>query len=74
MSSSLPDLDIKHLSVPQRLDLIGLLWDSIPNSVEAMNVPDWHAEEIERRLASADANPESAIPWEEVKLRLRGKS
>ncbi len=28
-------------------------------------------EEIDRRLAEHDANPESAVPWEEVRTRLR---
>ena len=68
---SLPELNIDRLSMPQRLDLIGLLWDSIPDSAEALPVPDWHEKEIERRLASADADPQAGIPWEDVKARLR---
>jgi putative addiction module component (TIGR02574 family) len=71
MSLSLPELNIEQLSVPQRLDLISLLWDSIPDSAEALPVPEWHREEIERRLAAADAEPGAAIPWEQVKARLR---
>jgi len=73
MSSSLPEVDIERLSVPQRLDLIALLWDSIPDSMDALPVPEWHRHELERRLASADANPDAAIPWEQVKARLRGE-
>jgi putative addiction module component (TIGR02574 family) len=57
--------------VSSSVELIGELWDSIPDSVEAMPVPDWHREELERRLAAADAEPEAAIPWEDVKRRLR---
>jgi putative addiction module component (TIGR02574 family) len=71
MSQSPPELDIQQLSVPERLELIGRLWDSIPDTTEAMPVPDWHKEELERRLASADADPDAAIPWDEVKKRLR---
>lgn len=66
MSESLPSLDIGSLSVPQRLALISELWDSLPNSTEAMAMPDWHREELERRLAGADAAPNAAIPWELV--------
>jgi putative addiction module component (TIGR02574 family) len=72
MSSSLPELNIEQLSVPQRLDLIGLLWDSIPDSPEALPVPEWHREEIQRRLAAADADPDAAMPWEDVRTRLQG--
>jgi putative addiction module component (TIGR02574 family) len=71
MSQSFSELDIQQLTVPQRLDLISLLWDSIPDSPDALPMPEWHREELERRLAEADASPESAIPWEEVQARLR---
>ena len=78
MSQQLPEAATEllrtPLSIEQRLELIGELWDGIPDSVEALPVPDWHREELDRRLAEADANPDAAIPWEEVKRRLREKS
>ena len=77
MSQQLPaaatDLLAIPLSAEQRLELISELWDSIPDSLDTLPVPDWHREELDRRLAAADANPDAAIPWEEVKRRLRGK-
>jgi len=73
MAQSLSDVAIKQLSVPERLDLISELWDSIPDSLEELPIPEWHSEELERRLADADANPSAAIPWEEVRQRLRKK-
>ena len=74
MSQPTPDIDIQHLNPSQKLDLITQLWDSIPNSMESIPVPEWHRQELEQRLASADAAPKAAIPWEEVKDRLREKS
>lgn len=78
MSQQLPEAATTLLETPltveQRIELIGELWDSIPDSIEALPVPDWHREELERRLAKADAEPEAAIPWEEVKQRLNGES
>jgi len=74
MPSSLPELDFEHLNVAQRLELIGRLWDSIPDTAEALPVPESHRQELERRLAAADADPGAAIPWEQVKARLRSKS
>ena len=77
MSQQLPaaatELLTMPLSVEQRLELISELWDSIPDSLDALPVPEWHREELDRRLAAADANPDAAIPWEEVKRRLREK-
>jgi putative addiction module component (TIGR02574 family) len=72
MPSSLSELDLTQLTVDQRLELIGLLWDSIPESAESLPIPEWHRQELEQRLAAADAAPELAIPWEEVRRRLRG--
>ena len=75
MSQALPDRALELLKVPlsvdQRLDLIGLLWDSIPD--EELPVPEWHRLELERRIAAADSDPAASISWEEVKRRLREK-
>ena len=64
MSRQLPEAAAEllrtPLSVEQRLELIGELWDSIPDSIDALPVPDWHREELERRLAVADADPDAA--------------
>jgi putative addiction module component (TIGR02574 family) len=74
MSQPSSDFDIQHLNPSQKLDLITQLWDSIPDSMESIPVPEWHRQELEQRLPNADATPEAAIPWEEVRLRLRDKS
>jgi putative addiction module component (TIGR02574 family) len=78
MSQQLPEAATALLETPltveQRIELIGELWDSIPDSLEALPVPDWHREELERRLVKADADPAAAIPWEQVKQRLREES
>ena len=57
MAQSLSDVAIKQLSVVERLDLISVLWDSIPDSLDELPIPDSHREELERRLAAADADP-----------------
>jgi len=75
MSQQLPEAAAELLRTPltveQRLELIGELWDSIPDSLDELPVPEWHREELECRLAAADADPDAAIPWEQVKRRLR---
>ena len=71
MSQSFSESDIQQLTVPQRLDLITLLWESIPDSPEALPMPESHRQKIERWITEADATPESAIPWEEVRTRRR---
>jgi putative addiction module component (TIGR02574 family) len=73
MVQSLSDVAIKELTIAERLDLISTLWDSIPDSLDELPIPEWHREELERRLAAADADPDAAIPWQEVRERLRKK-
>lgn len=73
MNTPQHELDIGRLSVPQRLDLISLLWESIPDSAEALPVPEWHRQELDRRLAAADAAPDAGVPWERVRARLLGE-
>jgi putative addiction module component (TIGR02574 family) len=65
-------LDIDQLSVPERLDLITAIWDSIPEEDESLPLSQWHREELDRRLANRGTKP--AISWEEVKARLRRKA
>ena len=78
MSMHLPDAANELLKTPltvqQRIELIGELWDGIPDSIDALPVPDWHREELDRRLSAADADPDAAVPWDEVKRRLRETS
>lgn len=78
MSQQLPDAANELLKTPltvqQRIELIGELWDGIPDSIDALPVPDWHRDELDRRLSAADADPDAAVPWDEVKRRLRETS
>lgn len=71
---ALPHLDaILNLPIEDRLDLVEAIWDSladteIPATTFALD-PDQRAE-LERRLAAHLADPDTSIPWEEVRRRL----
>ncbi len=71
MAQPLSELDIVRMTVPERLELIGTLWDTIPETMEELPLPASHRKELEQRIARANADPESALPWEQVKIRLR---
>jgi putative addiction module component (TIGR02574 family) len=62
MRRTLRELGIDRLSVAERLELIGAIWDSLPDS--EVPVPESHARVLGERIAAADADPEAAIPWE----------
>ena len=70
MSQSNPTFDLQRLSSVEKLELIGQLWDSLSDSQIDLPMPDWHREELDQRLADADANPQAARPWSDVEKRL----
>ena len=59
--------EIVRLSPHERLTLIGDLWDSLG---EATPSPPEQCAEIERRLASFDADLADAVTWEQLKAEL----
>jgi putative addiction module component (TIGR02574 family) len=66
MSFNLESLGIQQLSVPERLELIEKIWDSLPDTVSADELPDWHRAEIARRRAEEEAHPGLGKPWREA--------
>ena len=72
MSSTLQELGIDRLSNEERLRLIGEIWESL-TPIDQLEIPESHREELDRRLADADADPAAGRPWEEVRARLRGE-
>ena len=47
---------IDQLPADDRLELVGLIWDSL-NGEQLPPIPAWHKQEVERRIAKADAQP-----------------
>ncbi len=72
MSVNLDALGILQLSVRERLELIEQIWDSLPEQVNPDEVPAWHRAEVERRLATAQAQPGIGKPWRDVLGPLEG--
>ena len=70
MVASLEQFGIDRLAVEDRLELIGLIWDSVAAEQVPTPIPEWHRRELSRRIAAADANPEAGIPWEVVRARI----
>jgi putative addiction module component (TIGR02574 family) len=73
MSSLMSGLGIDRMSVPDRLQLVEEIWDSLGPVAEPPPLSDAQRQELDRRLAASDANPQAARPWEEVEARILGK-
>lgn len=65
--------DIADMPVQQRIQLVEDIWDSIAVLPEAIEIPEWHRIELEKRLAAFHANPNAGSPWSEVKKRMMEK-
>ena len=68
---SQPKPDFLQLSIPERIQLVEDIWDSIvAENPTAVQLSEGQRQEIRRRLAAHDAQPESAISWDQVRSEL----
>ena len=71
MTQLLDKLNIRDLSIEERIQLVGEIWDSIEEENEVFELTDAQRDEIDRRLASLRANPDQVVSWEEIKARVQ---
>jgi putative addiction module component (TIGR02574 family) len=64
--------EIRKLSVPERLQLVTEIWDSILDTPELLPVSDELTEELQRRLEAHRASPEDSESWESVDRKVFG--
>lgn len=66
--------ELLNLSAEARADLAMALWESLEDSekAEELSLSQEQRDELNRRLEEYLADPDSAVPWEEVKRRLKG--
>jgi putative addiction module component (TIGR02574 family) len=69
MALTLEEFGIDRLNGAEKRELLDLLWDHVVADPD-FTIPNWHREELERRIAVADANPDAGEPWETVRARL----
>ena len=67
MKTALVDEMVK-LPAPDRLELIGALWDSLDD--EEVPLTPAQAAELDRRLNDMEENPGDEMPWEEARKRI----
>jgi putative addiction module component (TIGR02574 family) len=64
--------DIAEMPIHKRIELVEDIWDSIVETPEAIEIPEWHKNELDKRLEAYHANPQGGSPWKEVKKRILG--
>ena len=64
--------DIARLSPPERLTLIGALWDSLEDVEQP--VPSAQLLELARRVTGLEQNPPPLVEWEQLKAELAART
>lgn len=71
--SRLVNDDLLSLSVPERIQLVEDLWDSIAMVPESVQLSDEQRVELDRRLDDYHSNPDIGSPWAVVLERIRNR-
>ena len=63
--------ELLNLPVEEKLELVEALWDRIDDDLlgEKLSSPEIE-KELDKRLNNLEKNPQSLIPWEEVKRKM----
>ncbi|MDQ2921375.1 MAG: addiction module protein [Acidobacteriota bacterium] len=72
MSTNILDI-AKSLPLSERIQLVEALWESIIQDGYEPEVTTAQAEELDRRLAAHEKNPDDVVAWETVKSELESK-
>lgn len=72
-----PAFDYRSLSVDERLQLVGDIWDSIAEEVNArpdvLPLSDAQKVELDRRIAEYDHDPSTGVPMEDALAGIRAR-
>ena len=73
MAVNMADYGLDQLNVEDRLTLAQQLWDSLSEEVMRLPLTPAQRQEVDRRLEAHRANPQAAIPWEQVEAEARAR-
>jgi len=71
--STLVKADVLKLSVPERIQLVDDIWDTIAELPEEVALSDQQKAELDRRLEAYHQNPDEGSPWGMVRERIRSR-
>ena len=65
--------DALALSIPERIQLVEDIWDTIATEPEAIELTEKDKKIIDERLEAYHRNPDLGSPWEDVYKRIAAK-
>ncbi|HKP02150.1 MAG TPA: addiction module protein [Chthoniobacterales bacterium] len=62
--------ELRQLPIPERIQLVKELWDSIADESPAIDLSAEQIAELDRRLDALAAQPEDGTPWHIARERI----
>ena len=66
-------VDVLELPVPERLQLVEDIWNTIADAPDALELTDEDRHLIDERLEACRQNPGAGSPWEDVVARVAAR-
>jgi len=66
-------IEIASLSREERIEIMNVILDSFAAEADTMPLSNELRQELDRRLADYEANPDDVATWEDVKARLQSQ-
>lgn len=63
--------EITTLSIEDRIDLVQAIWDTIAAEQAYPSLTEAQQQELDRRIADYETNPDDVLTWDEIKASLR---
>jgi putative addiction module component (TIGR02574 family) len=73
MADSILPFDINQYSIPERVAMIGEIWDSMVDEQTTVPLTEQQSAELERRYQQSQQSLEGLVSWEEIKQRALGE-
>lgn len=65
--------DTLELSIPERIQLVEDIWDTIATEAQAVELTEDEKRIIDKRLDAYHKNPELGSPWQDVYKRIASR-
>jgi putative addiction module component (TIGR02574 family) len=65
--------EIVALSIEERINLVQDIWDSIAAEQASTDLTEMQKQELDRRTADYEMNPDNVTTWEEIKASIKGR-
>ncbi|MFH1050383.1 MAG: addiction module protein [bacterium] len=62
--------EIAEMTIEERINFVSDIWDSIAKIPENVQIPEWHIQELERRINLNNDTLDKGTEWSEVKQRI----